>query len=235
MTAPSETIRAGIMEARERITHDLDEIGERLNPQHIKEDIKDGIREATIGRVEDMARQAGHRLNDGATGIVQTIRDNPIPAVIAGVGLAWLFMGNGSNARQSNGPGTVDRAKDKVTDFAGTAREKVTDIAGSAQEVVSSAARPRIETARTSFEDNPIALAAGVLALGLVAGLLAPATQSESRIMGDVGERVVDKVTEVAREATDKAQHVAERVVEETKAAVREEGLASGGDQSAII
>ena len=78
MTAPSETIRAGIMETRERITHDLDEIGERLNPQHIKEELKEGIREATIGRVENMARQAGERLNDGANGIVQTIRSNPI-------------------------------------------------------------------------------------------------------------------------------------------------------------
>ena len=59
MTAPSHEIRASIEEARERISHDLDEIGERLNPHNVKEDIKEGIREATIGRVEEMAREAG--------------------------------------------------------------------------------------------------------------------------------------------------------------------------------
>jgi hypothetical protein len=224
MTAPSETIRAGIMETRDRITHDLDEIGERLNPRNIKEDIKEGIREATIGRVEDMARQAGQRLNDGASGIVQTIKDNPIPAVVAGVGLAWLLLGSGSSSRPSSAPGPVQKAKETVSDFA-----------GSAQEAVSSAATPPIETARGAFDENPMALAAGVLALGLVVGFLAPATQSETRVIGDVGGRVADKVSEVARDATDKAQHVAQRVVQETKTAVREEGLTSSGDQSATI
>ena len=222
MTASSEVIRAGIMETRERISHDLDEIGERLNPHNVKEDIKEGIREATIGRVEDMARQAGERLNSAGSGLVQTIKDNPVPAVIAGVGLAWLFLGqSGSSPASSSRQGTVDKAK-----------EKVSDIAGHAQEAVSSAATPRIEGARSAFDENPLALAAGVMAVGLVAGLLAPTTRSESRILGDVGERVVERVSEVARETTEKAQHVAERVVEETKVAARDEGLTSGGSQT---
>ncbi|HEX6574425.1 MAG TPA: DUF3618 domain-containing protein [Gemmatimonadaceae bacterium] len=222
MSAPSEAIRAGIVETRERITHDLDEIGERLNPHNIKQEIKEGIREATIGRVEDMARNAGERLNSASDGIVQKIKDNPVPAVIAGVGLAWLFMGSGSSSRPANGPSTIDKA-----------REKVGDIAGSAQQAVTGAASPQIDNVRGAYQDNPIALAVGVFALGAVAGLIAPATRSESRLMGDVGERVVDKVTEVAREAGEKAQHVAERVVQETKTAVREEGLTSDGGQAA--
>jgi ElaB/YqjD/DUF883 family membrane-anchored ribosome-binding protein len=222
MTAPSEAIRAGIEETRERISHDLDEIGERLNPHKVKADIKEGIREATIGRVEDMARQAGQRLNNAGSGLVQTIKSNPVPAVITGIGLAWMFMGqSGSSATTSNQPGTIEKAK-----------EKVTDIAGSAQQAVSSAATPRIEGARSAFGENPLALAAGIAALGVVAGLLAPVTQPETRVLADVGEKVVDKVSEVARETTEKAQHVAERVVEETKVAARQEGLTSGVSQS---
>ena len=212
MTAPSEEIRAGIQETRDRISQDLDEIGERLNPHNVKEDIKEGIREATIGRVEDMARQAGQRLNDAGNGLVQTIRDNPVPAVIAGVGLAWLFLGQSeSGSRASVQPSAVEKTK-----------EKVSDLAADAREAVSSAATPKIQATRSAFDENPLAIAAGVVALGLVAGLLAPSTRSESRILGDVGERVVDKVSEVARETTEKAQHVAERVVEETKVAPRE-------------
>lgn len=222
MTAPSQEIRASIEETRERISHDLDEIGERLNPHNVKEDIKEGIREATIGRVEDMAREAGQRLNQASSGLVQTIKDNPVPAVIAGVGIAWLFLGqSGGNARASGQAGTVDKAK-----------EKVSDIADQAQEAVASAATPKIEATRSAFEENPLAIAAGVVALGLVAGLLAPPTRSESRVLGDVGERVVDRVSAVARDTTEKAQHVVERVVEETKVAARDEGLTSGGSQT---
>jgi tetrahydromethanopterin S-methyltransferase subunit F len=208
MTAPSQEIRASIEETRERISHDLDEIGERLNPHNVKEDIKEGIREATIGRVEDMAREAGQRLNQASSGLVQTIKDNPVPAVIAGVGIAWLFLGqSGGSARASGQAGTVDKAK-----------EKVSDIADQAQEAVASAATPKIEATRSAFEENPLAIAAGVVALG--------------RVLGDVGERVVDRVSAVARDTTEKAQHVVERVVEETKVAARDEGLTSGGSQT---
>jgi ElaB/YqjD/DUF883 family membrane-anchored ribosome-binding protein len=222
MTAPSQEIRANIEETRDRISHDLDEIGERLNPHNVKEDIKEGIREATIGRVEEMAREAGQRLSQAGNGLIQTIRDNPVPAVIAGVGIAWLFFGQSSaNARAPGQVGTVDKAK-----------EKVSDLAGQAQEAVSSAATPKIDATRSAFEENPLAIAAGVVALGLVAGLLAPPTRSESRVFSDVGERVVDKVSEVARDTSEKAQHVVERVVEETKVAAREEGLTSGGSQT---
>src|SRR5215211_6635801 len=87
-----DAIRADIQQTRDRISNDLDEIGERLNPHHIKEDIKDGIREATIGRVEEMAQEVGDKLNDVSYGFVGAIRENPLPAAMAGIGLAWLFM-----------------------------------------------------------------------------------------------------------------------------------------------
>src|SRR5688572_28778585 len=86
-------LRADIDRTRRRISEDLDELGQRLNPQNVKAQIKDGVREATIGRVENMARQAGD-------GLMQTIKDNPLPAAMAGIGLAWLFM-NRSGAQSS--------------------------------------------------------------------------------------------------------------------------------------
>lgn len=229
-----DSIRAGINETRERISHDLDEIGDRLNPHNMKEDIKEGIREATIGRVEDMARQAGQKLSDTGSGIVQTIRDNPLPAAVAGVGIAWLLMSQGSNAGRNRGtryqsgaeaePGTMEKVK-----------EKMGEVAGEAQQAVSDAAGPKMESARSAFEENPLAIAVGAMAVGIAVGLLAPSTRSESKVIGSVGDTVREKVTEVARDTSEKAQHVAERALDETKTAAREEGLTSNQPQSSTL
>jgi hypothetical protein len=221
-----EKIRAEIGETRERISHDLDEIGERLNPHNVKEDIQDGIREATIGRVEQMARHAGDSLIGAGSGIIQTIRDNPLPAAVAGLGLVWLFASRAeSSSRGVAGrppePGTVDKA-----------REKVADVAGQAQEAASRVTAPPVQQVHSVFQENPLAIAAGAIALGLVAGLLVPETRPEKRVMGDVGERIVDKVSEAASEAAEKATNVAQRAIEETGNAARKERLISSTGQS---
>src|SRR5688500_16849140 len=83
-------IRAEIVETRERMSDTLDEIGERLNPHVIREQVtervKDGIRDATIGRMEHMARSAADKVSDTRSSMADTIRDNPIPAAMVAVG-----------------------------------------------------------------------------------------------------------------------------------------------------
>ena len=71
----------------------LDELSDRLNPNRLKAQVKDNIREATVGRVEDMARNARDRVNETGHGMVDRIRENPIPAAMVGIGLGWLLFG----------------------------------------------------------------------------------------------------------------------------------------------
>lgn len=95
-------IRAEIVETRERMSDTLDEIGERLNPHVIREQVtervKDGIRDATIGRMENMARSAADKVSDTRSSIADTVRDNPVPAAMVAIGLGWL-MWNGRSER----------------------------------------------------------------------------------------------------------------------------------------
>src|SRR5688500_14199706 len=208
-------IRAEISETRERISHELDEIGERLNPQHVKAQIKDGVREATIGRVEDMARQAGE-------GFMQTIKDNPLPAAMAGIGLAWLFM-NRSGAQSSRGQselrysgeagksGYSDRLynaessryeahQSRFGEVADTVKEKAGDVKDKAQDLVSGAGSTGGRQARKledTFFESPLAIAAAAVAAGLAVGLTAPETNAERRIMGDASIGIRDKVADV--------------------------------------
>jgi hypothetical protein len=86
-------LRAEIRETRERMSETLDELSDRLNPNRLKAQVKQNIREATVGRVENMARNAADRVNDTGHGMIDKIRENPIPAAMVGIGLGWLLFG----------------------------------------------------------------------------------------------------------------------------------------------
>jgi hypothetical protein len=117
-TPDPAAIRADIRDTRDRVGDTLEQIGERLNPTnlkaqvreqvrenvtHLKDQVRENIRDATIGRVEHMAQNAADRVNETRHSITDTIRENPIPAAMVGIGLGWLLM----NRRQG---GDVSRS-----------------------------------------------------------------------------------------------------------------------------
>lgn len=236
-------LRADIDQTRRRISHDLDELGEKLNPQNVKTQIKDGVREATIGRVEDMARQAGD-------GLMATVRNNPIPAAMAGVGLAWLYFNrSGGQPRRSSTDfrysadagrsGYSDRGYDpgsyryepdqsRFGEATESVKEKVGGVAEKAQEMVADATSAGGNQARRiedTFFENPLAIAAAAIAAGLAVGMVAPETRTERKLMGEASSNLREKAVDAAKEAGDKVSTVAQRAVDETKNAAREEGL----------
>lgn len=99
MTDDPNVIRENIAETRERLSSTIEEIGERLNPQTLTDNVKDTIRDATIGRVRTMARSAADTVGRTTSGVADTIRENPIPAALVAFGLGWMIW----NARASNG------------------------------------------------------------------------------------------------------------------------------------
>jgi hypothetical protein len=56
------------------------------------------MRDATIGRVETMARTATDTAGGLRHTLVETIKANPMPAALVGLGLGWMFMNRPSNA-----------------------------------------------------------------------------------------------------------------------------------------
>jgi len=84
-------IEADIRETRERLGDTVEEIGERLNPRRLKAQIQRDIRDATIGRVEDMAQRTAERRSSARGSMMDAVRENPIPATMAGIGLGWLM------------------------------------------------------------------------------------------------------------------------------------------------
>jgi hypothetical protein len=66
--------------------------------------VKAAVREATIGKVETMVRTANDKSNEARYSMMETIKQNPVPAVLAGIGLGWLYI----NSRSAAARGTTD-------------------------------------------------------------------------------------------------------------------------------
>ncbi len=63
--------------------------------QEVSEQVREAkyaVRRATIGRAETMVHRAQDSVTDTSETIIDTIRANPVPAALVGIGLAWLFM-----------------------------------------------------------------------------------------------------------------------------------------------
>jgi hypothetical protein len=178
-------IRAEIEQTRVEMGETIDAIQERLRPDHLKEQVKEQIkeqfeeakhvvREATIGKVEDMVRTTGETINEARYTVMDTIRDNPIPAALVGIGLGWLYVNRrrtpsyssrryynqygqrGSQSYYASHDAYAESARygqsergigGTVSDVASKAQERVGDIADRAQETVGSFVGQAQETA----------------------------------------------------------------------------------------
>jgi ElaB/YqjD/DUF883 family membrane-anchored ribosome-binding protein len=103
----TEELRAEIEQTRAEMSGTIDAIQERLRPETLAEQAKEAaaeaasgavesakeaVREATIGRAERMVREVNETARETSGSLMDTIRDNPIPAALAGIGLGWLWM-----------------------------------------------------------------------------------------------------------------------------------------------
>src|SRR5262249_1057314 len=101
--ADLEQQRAEVEQTRAAVSDTIEAIKEKLSPHHLVEQAKETVREATVGRAEeaesnavDTARRAassvGESVRATGSGIMDTIRENPVPAALIAVGLGWLYL-----------------------------------------------------------------------------------------------------------------------------------------------
>ena len=105
--ARTREIRSEIERTREDLSETVDAIQEKLRPSNIvssaatatSEKMKDAAA-ATTERVKDMAQTAAGTAGEwwdasGGNGLIDRVRNHPVPALLAGVGLCWLAFSNG--------------------------------------------------------------------------------------------------------------------------------------------
>jgi ElaB/YqjD/DUF883 family membrane-anchored ribosome-binding protein len=248
--SPQE-IEREIERTRERMGSNIDELGDRLSPDNLKQQAK----EAITGKAQDMVANVGEQARETGSRLVSFITQNPLPVAAVSLGAIWLFTlrrgsevsgdrmarfaYTGPERREPNGrPGLGRRLADRtesmrhtVSDAAARASERageLKDRASERAEELGSAARERAREAKGglqhAMEDNPLAVAAAAAVIGLAIGLLLPETERERHVMGPARDQLADKVESAATRVKEVAVDAGRDVKETVKEEVAQRG-----------
>ena len=204
-------LRADIRHKRQEMAYTVEALQHRLEPDRLKEQVRARVRAKTVGRAQDMLENT----RSTGSGLLDRIRENPIPAAMVAVGLGWLFT----------------RPQER---FDGEARARASELAGRAQDRASEMGdRARMQAYRAQggfqqmLDDNPLGLGALALAAGAAIGLAAPSTAKEHELMGEARDSLLDQAQAKAQNTVQKAQQVAKTAVSSAKEEAANQGLTS--------
>ena len=248
----TEQLRADIEDTRADMSQTINEIQERLSPEHLVDQAKEAVREATIGKVErvmgqvsetlsevtepalEMAGRAGNAIKEVGTTVGDYLWKNPIPLALIGCGVGMLVMknyrgqsdgsvsskqrypqgrrtnyamgdvGQSRQMQQSMGSSTLNQVKDTASDLANRSTQTLNELGTKAKNSASRLGE--------IMRDNPLAAGAVAIAAGTAVGLMIPSTQIENEYIGETGERLVERVEDVARDALGKVQDAAKQM-----------------------
>lgn len=164
-------IKREIERTRSEMSDTIGEIQERLRPDHLLQQAKDGVREAATGKVKDMMQTAGETASvaaEQARGVGSRVawyaQEHPLYVALAVGALTWLALRrrgsetdwygatdtswDRSDYTSDDYTSTEPSLRDRVGDYASTARETVGGIASTARETVGEYATTAAESAR---------------------------------------------------------------------------------------
>ncbi len=111
------------------------------------------------------------------------------------------------------------RAKDAVSDRVDSMRAKV---AGSTPD--SGQVKQKGRKVAGVAQGNPLGLAIGSVAIGFVAGMLAPSTKMEDERIGPMADQLKEKAKETGQEALERGKDVAQQAAESARETAQEAG-----------
>lgn len=241
--ARAQEIRHEIAETRDDMSETIDAIQDRLKPSTIVANATETVRNRTTEKVKQMANTAGDAADRVLHNtLVDTVRDNPWPVAMIGIGAAWLWLSSrgDSEARGSaryayddgylpteEYPGSYDwraRTAESASHYRSADAGEASDVyetydrkrSNPEGPTIGSTVRHRTRRAQTNFNrvvrDNPLALGTAAAIIGVAIGATIPATEIENEWIGDARDTVVDRAREMASDAADRVQSAATQV-----------------------
>lgn len=228
-----DVIRRQIEQTRAQMTSTINQIGERLSPDYLLDKAKTSVREATVGKFKDMSYEANRRMEGMSNNMSDTVRANPLPVALIGLGLGWLVMSNRSKQQQqydmrgqyrttgyryyegNDGPGRMDEMRYRVGDAADAVQDRAADIqdriSGTAHrmgESVSDTAQRTGETVRDTAQRTGEAVRETAYRVGESVGQRAEMVQERA---ADMSSQARNEAERLAAEARWRAQAGVER------------------------
>lgn len=112
-----------------------------------------------------------------------------------------------------------------------SASEKLESMKGKASESTSRArgkAKDRASRLSTTAQENPLGVAAGGVALGLLAGLVVPSSKVEKDKLGPAGEELRQQTAKMSQEALERGKQVAQQAAQTATETAKEEAQKQG-------
>jgi ElaB/YqjD/DUF883 family membrane-anchored ribosome-binding protein len=256
-----QEIEREIEATRERMGQGIDELGDRLSPENLKRQAKDAITgkaRQTGFRMIDFVQENPSlvaAMGLGAVWLIQQRNRSEISGdrmarfAYTGPerrreGLTGRIADRASEVRDTvsaTAEGVAERAGDlthQAGELAGRARERAGELGGEVRERardIGSRAKDQTRRARGGLErlmdENPLAVAAGVAALGLACGFLVPETEREQRLMGPARDDLVHRAQGTARRVKDATVEAGQ----ELREVVREEVSERAPEVKAVV
>lgn len=204
--------------------------------------------------IDRVLRSGGSGGGEFARQLGQTVRDNPVPTLLASAGLLWLFASRndshgdavgrsiparsysenegGTSSEGSSSGGRMAAIGEHAREAGSDVRDRIHDVRDGAShtfEMARDSFQTQAAKTRTGFEhllhDNPMALGALAVAVGALMGAAVPTTRREDQLMGGVGNRL----REGAGAVMDEARGISSDVVQQAKAAAGGEAPDASG------
>lgn len=187
-----DEIERDVREIRAEMSETLRRIEDRLSPKQLLHQVTGGARVFGEGSAT-MAKNLG-----------SAVRDNPVPLLLIGAGIASLMVSQRRDSESATTEGETHRVVSSLRSKGGAVREraahvrdKVSDAGHRAREVAHDA---RVR-GQTIVEEQPLVLVGLGLAAGALLAAFLPMTEKEHRTVGRARDRIVDRGKEVARGA----------------------------------
>lgn len=107
-----EDIERQIERTRERMSNNIDALGDKLSPENLKQQAKDAI----SGKAQDVVANVGDQARQTGSKVLDFITENPLPVAAVSLGAIWLFSMRKGNSSEVSG--------DRMARFAYTGPER---------------------------------------------------------------------------------------------------------------
>jgi hypothetical protein len=147
--------------------------------------------------------------------MLDLIRRNPLPAAMIGVGLAWMALGTSPQQPRRTAAAAPPVPETMMPETMTAGPEAALHLGGAARAHGSgSASSSRIgrlqHRAGAMMQQNPLAVGALGVVLGALIGMVLPMSRREGELLGGTQAQLADQVSELGRDALERARDVAQ-------------------------